>query len=303
MLGSPPAATESDGPDPYGSPDPAWLGVDWREHLGTVEVMGTRVNYAELGTGKPIVFVHGLAGCWQNWLENLPHFAAAGYRAIALDLPGFAGSPIPPWPISIPAYANLVDGFCRALEAEQCALVGNSMGGFISAEIAIRRPDWLGALVLVSPAGVMHARMRRGVAEPVAIAAAATAQAAHRLRHASITRMRLRRAAFRGVFHSPELLRPELLWEFLQHAMEAPGFLPAVRGMAGYDFLDRLEQIEIPTFIAWGRNDHLVFATDAPVYERLIPGSELQVYDRTGHCAMAERPVRFNRELERFLNE
>ena len=263
--------------------------------------MDTPVNYAELGSGRPIVFVHGLAGCWQNWLENLPHFAAAGFRAIALDLPGFTGSPTPAWPLSIRSYAELLDGFCRALDAEDCTLVGNSMGGFISAELAIARPDWLSGIVLVSPAGVMHARMRRGVAEPAAIAAAASARAAHRLRHASITRPRLRRAAFRAVFHSPELMRPELLWEFLQHAMEAPGFLAAVRGMAGYDFLDRLGEIEVPTLIAWGRNDHVLFATDAPVYQRLIPGSELHVYDRTGHCAMAERPVRFNRELERFL--
>ena len=127
------------------------------------------------------------------------------------------------------------------------------------------------------------------------------AQAAHGLRHSSISRMRLRRVAFRGVFHSPELVRPELLWEFLQHAVEAPGFLPAIRGMAGYDFLDRLEKIQVPTLIVWGRNDHVVPATDAPVYNRLIPGSALQVYNRTGHVAMAERPVRFNRELERFL--
>ncbi len=263
--------------------------------------MGTRVNYADLGSGRPIVFVHGLAGCWQNWLENAPHFAVAGYRAIALDLPGFAGSPLPPWPISIAAYADLLEAFCRELDVEECTLAGNSMGGFISAELATRQPAWLRELALVSPAGVRHARLRSGVAAPLAIAAAATAQAAHGLRHSSISRMRLRRVAFRGVFHSPELVRPELLWEFLQHAVEAPGFLPAIRGMAGYDFLDRLEKIQVPTLIVWGRNDHVVPATDAPVYNRLIPGSALQVYNRTGHVAMAERPMRFNRELERFL--
>jgi pimeloyl-ACP methyl ester carboxylesterase len=232
-----PDPTPADGPDPYGEPNPAWLEIDWRRHVASVEVMDTRVNYAELGTGPPIVFVHGLAGCWQNWLENLPQFAAAGYRAIALDLPGFAGSPLPGWQISIPTYAELVDGFCRALEIEDCTLVGNSMGGFISAELAIAQPGWLSRLALVSPAGVMHARMRRGVAETVAIAAAGSARLAHRFRHASLTRPRLRQLAFGEVFDSPELLRPELLWEFIQHAIEAPAFLPAVRGMAGYDYL------------------------------------------------------------------
>ena len=41
-----------------------------------------------------IVFVHGLSGCWQNWLENIPHFAR-GHRVLALDLPGFGFSPVP----------------------------------------------------------------------------------------------------------------------------------------------------------------------------------------------------------------
>ena len=300
---SPPAPTPADGPDPYGEPSPAWLEIDWRPRLRSIEVMGARIRYAEIGTGPPIVFVHGLAGCWQNWLENLPHFAAAGFRAIALDLPGFAASRMPPWPISIPAYAKLINAFCRALELEDCTLVGNSMGGFIAAEVAIEDPDWLSRVALVSPAGVLHARMPPGVAKPVAIAAVATARAAHRARHASISRTRLRRLAFGGVFHSPELLRPELLWEFLQHAVEAPAFLAALRGMAGYDFLDRLSEIEAPTLITWGRHDHVVLARDSAGYLQRIAHAEMNIYDETGHVAMAERPVRFNRELARFVEQ
>src|SRR4051795_8872719 len=77
------------GPD-YGNPDPQpeWMGIDWREHLQRLELPGATVNYAEVGSGEPILFVHGLAGCWRNWLENVPYFGR-GYRAIALDLPGF----------------------------------------------------------------------------------------------------------------------------------------------------------------------------------------------------------------------
>ncbi len=297
-----PDATPADGPDPYGEPDPEWLRIDWREHLASVEVMGTRVNYAELGSGPPIVFVHGLAGCWQNWLENMPHFASAGYRTIALDLPGFAGSPLPPWEISIASYADLLDAFRGALDAEDCIVVGNSMGGFIAADLATRQPQWLRGLVLVSPAGISYPRINTRVAETLALGAAISAKVAYRFRHASLTRGRLRRMAFGEVFHSPELLRPELLWEFIAHAITAPGFLAAVRGMVGYDFHARLDRIEVPTSIVWGRNDHVVFSRDGPEFLRRIPGSTLEVYARTGHVAMAERPVRFNRELERFVS-
>ena len=56
--------------------------------------------------------MHGLAGCWQNWLEQLPYFARSR-RVVALDLPGFGHSPMPPWEISIPAYGELVRDFAR----------------------------------------------------------------------------------------------------------------------------------------------------------------------------------------------
>ena len=95
----------------YGNPDPEWLRIDWRRHLRRVELPGAEVNYAEIGEGEPILFVHGLGGCWRNWLENLPHFGRT-HRAIALDLPGFGDSPMPSWTIDMPAYGRLVHDFC-----------------------------------------------------------------------------------------------------------------------------------------------------------------------------------------------
>jgi alpha-beta hydrolase superfamily lysophospholipase len=86
----------------YGNPEPEWQRVDWRQHLRRVELPGASINYVELGEGEPILFVHGISGSWQNWLENLPHFGR-GQRAIALDLPGFGASPTPSWEIDMPA--------------------------------------------------------------------------------------------------------------------------------------------------------------------------------------------------------
>src|SRR3990172_3219745 len=88
--------------DDYGLPgEPAWMEIDWREHLHSADVMGTRVNYVDVGQGPPILLVHGLSGCWQNWLENIPHLAQQ-HRVIVPDLPGFGRSSMPPEPISIP---------------------------------------------------------------------------------------------------------------------------------------------------------------------------------------------------------
>src|SRR3954469_13129371 len=146
-------------PGDYG-PDgrSAWMDVDWREHQRFVEVDGRWVNVIELGGDDPdraaVVFIHGLSGSWQNWLENLPHFAAAGHRVIAFDLPGFGMSEEPGERISIPGYGRLVDTLLDRLGVGPGVLVGNSMGGFIAAEVAIQYPARVQRLVLVSAAGL-----------------------------------------------------------------------------------------------------------------------------------------------------
>jgi pimeloyl-ACP methyl ester carboxylesterase len=302
-TGPAPEPTPPDGPDPYGDPDPEWLRIDWREHLRTIEVNDVRVNYCEMGeAGEPIVFVHGLAGCWQNWLENIPHFAR-DHRVIALDLPGFGDSPMPPWETTITNYGRLVDEVCRRLNLHSCTLVGNSMGGFIAAETAIAEPEWVERLMLVSAAGISHARMRREPAEAMARMLIAASPLLFRIREQGWRRWRLRYAMFRNVFDSPHRLRPELLWEFAHGAMDAPGFLPALGALIGYDILDRLEKVRVPTLILWGRDDRVIPATDALEYERRLANSRLVIFDRCGHVPMAERPVRFNRLLDEFVAE
>ena len=295
-------ATPSDGPDPYGNPDepPAWMGIDWPGLLHTVTVAGARVNYAEIGEGPPIVFVHGLGGSWQNWLENMPRLAELGHRAIALDLPGFGASPMPPWEISIPRYGEFLGDFCAQLDVGACTLVGNSMGGFVAAEVAVGEPEWVERLVLVSSAGISHAKMRR---EPVLAGARVSAAANPLLFRLDLPAMRrpgLRKLAFGGILRHPDMVRRELLVEFLSSALGAPGFLPAVAALTGYDLLDRLERIRVPTLVVWGRDDLVVPASDAAGFIDRIPDSRLVVFDDCGHVPMAERPVRFNRLLEQF---
>jgi pimeloyl-ACP methyl ester carboxylesterase len=304
--------TPADGPDPYGNPDPEWLQIDWREQLRTIEVPAgtgrpTTVNYVEMGpaekeAGEPIVFVHGLGGSWQNWLENIPHFARKR-RVVALDLPGFGHSPLPDWEISVESHGRLLREFCDALELQPSALVGNSMGGFISAEAVIQDPERFTKLVLVSAAGISHATAIRGPAITAARMSVLLAPFALGLQERAVLRPRLRFQLLRNLFYDPLKLRYELIYEFLHHGPGTEGFLPAVRGMTGYDFLDSLEDVELPALIVWGRNDHIVPPIDSQGYGQRLRNSRTEIYDQTGHCAMAERPVRFNRELELFLAE
>ena len=148
-------------PDGYG-PDgrSEWLDIDWRAHLCSCTVNAAHVNYVELGDGPPLVFVHGLSGCWQNWLENIPHFARR-HRVIAIDLPGFGESELPQEDITIPGYGRFVDAFLGEIGVECASIVGNSMGGFIAAEVALSHPGRVEKLALVSAAGVMSVGSRQ----------------------------------------------------------------------------------------------------------------------------------------------
>ena len=136
---------------------PAWMDVDWREHQRWVSVAGRPVNTVVLGSGPPLVFIHGLSGRWPNWLEQLAALAAR-HRVIAMDLPGFGHSPMPARPISMDLYADIVAGLLDELGVERPVLVGNSMGGLIASELAISRPERVERLVLVSAAGISTQR-------------------------------------------------------------------------------------------------------------------------------------------------
>jgi pimeloyl-ACP methyl ester carboxylesterase len=290
--------------DDYGvTAQPSWREVNWREHLRSTEIDGGHVNYVDMGSGDapPVVFVHGLGGCWQNWLENIPRVAQER-RVIAPDLPGFGGSEMPLEQISIPGYGRFLDGFLERLGLGEVVVVGNSMGGFIGAEVAIQRPSRVERLVLVSAAGLSITNVRRRPVQTWGRAAAALgAYGAAHLRP-MIVRPRLRHAALGYVVRHPTRLSADLCWEIMSGAGR-PGFVDALSALLDYDFRDRLGEIRVPTFIVWGNEDMLVPVEDASEFERLIPNSRKVIFEDTGHVPMLERPETFNSLLMEFLAE
>ncbi len=290
--------------DDYGNVDltPEWMQVDWRRHLHRVDLPGADgVNYAEIGEGEPIIFVHGIAGCWRNFLENLPHLGRS-YRAIALDLPGFGDSPMPSWEITMANYGRLIHDFCERLGIDSvAALVGNSMGGFISTEAVIEEPERFERLVLISAAGISFAEWEGRSLDAAARIFKAAIPMMSGERRSYWTRPRGRKLAFGRIFRNPNRLRPELLAEQVRPGLQAPGFSDALAAIWGYDTRARLQEIEIPTMVVWGLNDQVVPVEAALGYHRLIPESRLEIFERTGHLPMLERPLRFNPMLEEFI--
>jgi pimeloyl-ACP methyl ester carboxylesterase len=291
--------------DGYGaSAEPSWREVDWRAHLHQVEIDGRGVNYVDLGSGdgEPVVFVHGLGGQWQNWLENVPRVAQER-RVIALDLPGFGCSEMPRERISIPGYGQCVNALCDELGLGHVAVVGNSMGGFIASEVAIQFPERVERLVLVSAAGISSTNVSRATALTAGrIAAAITAYTAAR-HHQIVRRPVTRHMALAFVARHPGRLAPDLAWEGLFKGVGKPGFDDALRACLEYDFRERLPDIRCPTLIVWGEEDSVLPVRDSEEFERLIPDSRKVVMEDTGHVPQIERPGTFNDLLIEFLAE
>jgi pimeloyl-ACP methyl ester carboxylesterase len=283
-----------------------WQDVDWSEHLRWVEVDGARANVCDIGEGEPLVFVHGHSGSWTNWLEQIPHFARTR-RVIAPDLPGFGASEMPRERISIEGYARFLGGLLDVLEVASAPVVGNSMGGFVGAELAVKDPPRVDALALVSAAGLSTKYMgfsteffRRKSVRAFARATNAYATIPEARLETLVRRRRLRRTVLRALVHDPRALPAPMAAEMLRGSGR-PAAPYATDAIMSYDFGDHATEIRCPTLIVWGDRDRIVPVEAADAYAKAIPHARKVILPDTGHVPMIERPEEFNRLLGEFL--
>ena len=132
-----------------------WLDVDWREHQRWVAVGGRRVNVIELGAGDADRLRPRAVGLLAELAGEHARRSRATHRVIALDLPGFGASQMPRGgDLDRRLRALRRRRCCEQLGVERATVVGNSMGGFIGAELAIEFPERVERLVLVCAAGL-----------------------------------------------------------------------------------------------------------------------------------------------------
>lgn len=281
----------------------AWEDIPWSDLERQTEVLGRAVNYVDVGAGPAVICVHGLSGNWMNWLENIPQLAR-GHRVIALDLPGFGRSPMPSSEVTIGLYCDVLIALMHKLGLETATLIGNSMGGQISAKLAIEHPELIDRLVLVSPAGVTTDIARNPqvlwVLKTFGWLYSAGARTASLGSDPLSKSAPLRRALLSVVCRYPERLPGPLVQRQLAGA-GTPGFAPSVLAIGRCDLTDELERIEMPTQLIWGRNDRIIPSTDVRLWRRDVELSESVIYEDTGHVAQFERPARFNADVAGFL--
>jgi pimeloyl-ACP methyl ester carboxylesterase len=118
----------------------------------TVDVPAGTIEYRERGSGRPIVFAHGVGVNGDLWRNVAPALADAGHRCIVPDLPlGAHSIPLSGTPdMSLPGLADILSSLFDALELEDATLVANDTGGAITQALIGRRPERIGRLVLTS---------------------------------------------------------------------------------------------------------------------------------------------------------
>lgn len=120
----------------------------------TIDVWGLNVRYVEAGDGPVVVLLHGLAASILTWYCNIDVLADAGYRVIAVDLPGYGNTDKPDHLDYNPdAAADFVYDFSRELGLERFSMVGSSAGAVIAGLFALEHPEMVDKMALVGPGG------------------------------------------------------------------------------------------------------------------------------------------------------
>ena len=256
------------------------------------------IRYIDEGDGPVVLLLHGLGGNWQNWQANIAALARR-YRVIAPDLPGFGGSAPYPDSVSMTRYAGTMIELLDALAIESATFVGNSMGGLLSIEAAVRYRDRVTALLLVCSGGIPLTTIRhRAVLLPGGLALN-TMLRHNRIRRAALARPAVRHAIAARIVHQPQRIDSGHLVEALD-GLGAGAFSAVLRAGLRYDARPHAPKVKCPTLILWGRHDRLLPLSMGEQLHRLIENSDFEVWDDAGHCPMIEQPQRFNELVAAF---
>lgn len=228
--------------------------------------------------------------------------AAAGYRVMAVDLPGFGYSD-KPGGYTMQSYVDFVEAWLDLHCVERAALVGNSMGGAIATAFAALKPERTGAAVLVDPGG-----FGREVTWLLRLAGLRVVRLLPRRLSRRQVRRGLRRVvADRSRIEEEDVERivaldrlPGTRDAFLEIARSAIGLrgVRADQGVAGV-----APRISAPTLVVWGDRDRIIPPSHAQVAAEAIPGARLAILDGCGHCPQLEDPERFTEVVLGFLRD
>jgi pimeloyl-ACP methyl ester carboxylesterase len=235
-----------------------------------ITVRDQRVAYQVIGSGEPVVLLHGLAGSARWWRRNVAALAEK-HTVYLVNFPGFGSFRRHGLHFTLADGADWLAEWIDAAEVAPCHVVAHSMGGYLTIRLAARRPDLVRRLVLVAPAVIAGSRPIQ--AYPFALVAAAFAA-------------------------SPTFL-PLLALDSLRAGPLT--ILRAARRLLADDVKEELQAIIAPTLMVWGARDPLVPPSLGPLMQANLPHASMLVLPGAGHVPQYDRPYQFNEAVLAFL--
>lgn len=241
------------------------------------------LTFDERGDGRAVVILHGGAGP-----ASVTGFAdllaeATGTRVVVPTHPGFGGTPRPEALRSIGSLAEVYEGLLDALDLVDVSVIGNSMGGWIAAELALRRPARLGRLALVDAVGIEVA------GHPAAD-------------FFSLTPAQVSEHSWFDPSKAPSLdpaALPPAAREIFAGNRAALALYGG--GMSDSALLGRLAAIDVPALVLWGEADRIVDADYGRAFAAAIPDARFALLPRTGHVPQMETPELLLEALAQFV--
>lgn len=264
----------------------------------TVTAAGIATNYHDVGTGDPVLLIHGSGpgvSAFANWRLTMPSLTQH-YRVLAPDMVGFGFTDRPAnYRYTMDNWVEHIVGFMDALKIDRARVVGNSFGGALALALAIRNPDRVQRLVLMGSVGV-----RFQITPELDAIWGYTP---------SFENMRKLVGMFaydrRLVNDEPAMLRYK--------ASIQPGFqesfsamFPAprqrwVNAMASPE--EAIRSLKVETLIVHGRDDRVIPLSNAYKFLELLPHAQMHVFGQCGHWTQIEHAARFNRLVVDFFGE
>ena len=269
-----------------------------------LELAGYETRALELeGDGPPLLLLHGYSDSADTWRLLLERLGRVGRRAVALDMPGFgAADALAHDEPLLPQLERFAAAAVEWIAPDGGAVVsGNSLGGCVSLLLAERDDLGLAGIVPVAPAGLDMARwfaviereplLRAVLASPVPVP--------------SVVLQRIVGEVYKRLaFHRPGDLDPLVTSTFASHFADkatTARLMATGRRLIG-ELRDpfRLDAIDCPVLMVWGRQDVMVFQTGADRVLDAVEHSQLVTIEDCGHCPQLENPDRLMQLLLDF---
>jgi len=251
------------------------------------------IGYDDVGTGPPIVLVHGHPFNRTMWQPQVRIFQSR-YRPIAPDLRGYGESDVVPGKTPLETFARDIADLLDHLQLDNIVLGGLSMGGQIAMEFVRLFPQQVRALLLADT--FAQAEDEAGREQRYAMAERLTREGMDAYARDVLPRM----IAPRTIAEQPATAA-HVLAMMLDTA--PAGAAAALRGRAERpDYVPLLGNITVPTLIVVGSDDEFTPVSDAEFLHKNIAGSELAIIPNAGHMPNLEYPDDFNRAFDTFLH-